>query len=432
MKLSYITRHGAAFLAAAAGAFWATTAMADLQDELQASLDRFIAERSAAEGVTGISAYVSLGAQGPEYRAYAGRMGRDSDVPVGEGTLFQIGSNTKGFTGALILALEAEGKLDIHDTLGDWLPEYPAWSEVTIQQLLHMNSGLPTYSETRAMNDAFVNSPDRDFTMPELVAMAYPGDGVDLPTTEGFFYSNTNYILAGMIAERASGLSYKEALEQKLFRPAGLTDTHYQPHAYGEEVLARMPSGYFNNPDCTLYDPDCEVSQLAPILGRDVKRDSVSWAGPAGGIVATPVELARWIRAVFAGKVLPEKQLAEFVTPLSLATGEIIEDVAEDDPRAFTLGLMRVTAPGMEPAYFYLGMTLGYRAAFLYSPEHDVIVTGAHELSAAGRGRDDDPDAGGALPAGPCDEGGAIGGFSPPCPAGRGVLLVRIPGSPGA
>nr|WP_272213337.1 serine hydrolase domain-containing protein [Marinicella sp. W31]MDC2879288.1 serine hydrolase [Marinicella sp. W31] len=377
MGQNFISRGSLACLVAVAGAFWATAAMADMQENLQAELDNFIAERSAPEAVTGISAYVSLGAEGPNYRAYSGTIGKDSIVPVDEGTLFQIGSNTKGFTGALILALEAEGKVDIHDTVGDWLPEYPAWSDVTIEQLLHMTSGLPTYSETTEMNDAFVNAPDRDFTMPELIAMAYPSETVDLPIPEGFFYSNTNYVLAGMIAEKASGMPYKNALEEMLFKPAELTETYYEPDAYGEDVLSRMASGYFNNPDCTLYDLDCEVSQLAPILGRDVKADSVSWAGPAGGIVSTPEDLAKWIRAIFHGKVLPEKQLAEFVTPVSLVTGKIIDDVTDEDPQGFTLGLTRVTAPGMEPVYFYLGMTLGYRAAFLYSPEHDVIVTGA-------------------------------------------------------
>ena len=377
MKKIFTSRGGLASMAAIASALWASVAMAGMQEDLQARLDNFIAARSAPESVTGISAYVSLGADGPDYSAYAGTMGKDSKVPVGPDTLYQIGSNTKGFTGALILALEAEGKVDIHDTVGDWLPEYEAWSDVTIQQLLHMTSGLPTYSETAELNEAFVNTPDRDFTMPELIAMAYPSETVDLPTTEGYFYSNTNYILAGMIAEKASGMSYKDALEEKLFKPAGLTETFYEPFSYGEDVLSRMPSGYFNNPECTLYDADCEVSQLAPMMGRDVKTDSVSWAGPAGGIVSTPEDLAKWIRAVFSGKVLPEKQLAEFVTPVSLATGEIIDDVSDEDPRGFTLGLTRVTAPGMDPMYYYLGMTLGYRAAFIYSPEQDVIVTAA-------------------------------------------------------
>ncbi|PVB62701.1 serine hydrolase domain-containing protein [Labrenzia sp. 011] len=372
----FISR-GVGTLTSVACALWATVAMADLQEDLQRGLDSFIAERSGPESVTGISAYVSLGTDGPEYRAYAGTMGKESNVPVDAGTLFQIGSNTKGFTSALILALEAEGKVDIHDTVGDWLPEYPEWADVTIQQLLQMNSGLPTYSETAEMNAAFVNTPEREFTLPELIAMAYPSETVNLPTEDGFFYSNTNYILAGMIAEKASGMSYKEALEEKIFKPAGLTETYYEPFSYGEDVLSRMLSGYFYNPDCTLYDADCKVSQLAPIIGRDVKEDSVSWAGPAGGIVGTPEDLAKWIRALFAGKVLPEKQLAEMVTPMSLKTGEIIDDVTQEDPRAFTLGLMRVTGPGMEPVYFYLGMTLGYRAAFIYSPELDVMVTGA-------------------------------------------------------
>ncbi len=364
-------------LAALAFALGAQVAAADLAADVQSDLETYLEERTEIEGNSGASIFVSLGHEGPEFSVFAGTTEISGETPVTDSSLFQIGSNTKGFTGALILALEAQGKLSIDDTIGDWLPQYPAWKDVTIAQLLHMISGIPTYSETVPMNDAFVNTPDRDFTFDELVAMAYPSATVDLPPNSGYFYSNTNYILAGMIAEKASGMSYKDAVETLLFEPAGLTDTYYSDTAYTGEVLERMTSGYFNNPACTLYDPDCEVSQLAPIIGRDIKADSVSWAGPAGAIVGSPQELATWIRALFDGKVLPEAQMKEFLRPVSMKTGEYIDDVTEDDPSAFTLGIVRTTGQGIEPSYFYLGMTLGFRMVFFYSPEHDVLVAGA-------------------------------------------------------
>ncbi len=229
-------------------------------------------------------------------------------------TLFQIGSNTKGFTGALILALEAEGKLDIDQTVGDWLPQYPAWKDVTIKRLLNMTSGLPTYSESIPLSQLWVKEPNRHYTPEELIAYAYPSKTVQLPPNSGYFYSNTNYILAGMIAEKAGGKSYKELLEEKLFEPAKLRETYYQPVAYPPEILARMASGYFNNPDCGLYEPDCKEATLAPMIGRDMKDADVSWAGAAGGIVSTPRDLARWIRAVFSGTILPAEQLKEFLS----------------------------------------------------------------------------------------------------------------------
>jgi D-alanyl-D-alanine carboxypeptidase len=352
--------------------------------DFQNIIDEYLDERREPEMITGIAAYISLGDPGPAIELFAGETSKEDGVPISGDTLFQIGSNTKGFTGALILALEAEGKLTIDDTVGDWLPLYPAWKDVTIRDLLHMTSGIPTYSESLPLSRLWVTDPNRHYTLQELIDYAYPSDTVDLPPNEGYFYSNTNYILAGMIAEKASGMSYKDALEEKLFKPAGLTDMFYEPMEYPDSVLDRMASGYFNNPDCGLYEPDCTEAVLAPMIGRDVRTTDVSWGGPAGGIVGSPRQLARWIRAVFAGDVLPPKQLDEFLSLASTKTGDRIDAVTEDDPQGFSLGLVRVLNPQIGEMWFYQGETLGYRMAFLYSVETDVLVSAATNSQPSG------------------------------------------------
>lgn len=352
-------------------------AQAGTLDAFEQVVDAYLAERKGAEHITGVAAYVSLGAQGPNVEIYAGKTSETRGVPITGDTLFQIGSNTKGFTGALILALEAEGKLDIDQTVGDWLPEYPAWKDVTIKRLLNMTSGLPTYSENPVLSRLWVEFPNRHYTPEDLIAFAYPTEVVKLPPNSGYFYSNTNYILAGLIAERAGGKPYKQLIEEKLFAPAGLRETFYEPTAYPPAIIERMASGYFNNPECGLYEPDCKQSTLAPMIGRDVRAADISWAGAAGGIVSTPRDLARWIRAVFAGKILPPEQLEEFLTLVSTKTGEPIAKVTKDDPRGFSLGLVRVTKPGIGALWFYEGETLGYRTAFMFSPETDILVAAA-------------------------------------------------------
>jgi D-alanyl-D-alanine carboxypeptidase len=179
--------------------------------KVQSALDGWLAARAPAEKVTGIAAYISFGDAGPAIEAFAGKVGRDPDSrPVDQDTLYQMGSTSKSFTVAVILQLEAAGKLSIDDTLGKWLPEYPAWKDATIRRLLDMTSGIPTYSETEWMSKAWVNEPMRAFTLKELADAAYPSATNQLPVSKGYFYSNTNYILAGMIAEKASGKSFRD------------------------------------------------------------------------------------------------------------------------------------------------------------------------------------------------------------------------------
>jgi D-alanyl-D-alanine carboxypeptidase len=170
-------------------------------EKVQAALKTWLAARAPIEKVTGIAAYISFGGAGPAIEAFAGKVGREADAgSVDQDTLYHMGSTSKSFTVAVILKLEAAGKLSIDDPLGKWLPEYPAWKDVTIRRLLNMTSGIPNYSETEWMSRAWADEPKRDFTFKELVAAAYPSGTNKLPVKEGYFYSNTNYVLAGMIA----------------------------------------------------------------------------------------------------------------------------------------------------------------------------------------------------------------------------------------
>jgi D-alanyl-D-alanine carboxypeptidase len=343
--------------------------------EIQQTLDDFLAQRHEIEGVSAISLHVDLGDPGPVIEAYSGNDGLRDNAPIDGDTLFQIGSNTKHFEAAVLLKLEADGKLDINQKVGDWLPQYPAWSHVKIRQLLNMTSPIPNYSETVAIGRIVASNLDHQFTNGELIKAAYPRPDNQLPTPGGWFYSNTNNILAALIIEKASGLTLQEAFENE-FKRIGLYDTFYSDGRYPAAVLARVPAGLYKNAECLSYQPaPCERSTLAPLIGKDMRLQNLSWAGGAGAIISNPRDLAKWVRALFGGRVIPQRQLDEMKKLVSQRTGAAVDNATEKE-LAFGLDLAQAYKADLGGLFwFYQGETLGYRCIFAYWPQYNLVLT---------------------------------------------------------
>ena len=142
--------------------------------QLEQILDAYVKKRGAIEGLSGAALQVDRGAGHPILAVYAGDNGLSDKKPIGPDTLFDIGSNTKEFTAALILKLEAAGKLRLDDTIGRWLPQYPAWKNVTIRSLLQMTSPIPNYSETVAIGEIEVADIHRQFSDKDLIGFVDP------------------------------------------------------------------------------------------------------------------------------------------------------------------------------------------------------------------------------------------------------------------
>ena len=343
---------------------------------IQAALDKWVAERAPVEKITGAAAYVSFGDPGPAIEVFAGKVGRDpADPPVGRNTLFQMGSTSKSFCAAVILKLEAAGKLSLDDTIGRWLPQYPAWKDVSIRRLLNMTSGIPNYSETETISGAWVSEPTRDLTAGELVEIVYPAGANALPPSPGYHYSNTNYILASMIAENAADRSYRDLVHEMVIDALGLDSTFYENGTYPESVVHRLAHGAFDNPACAEYQPNCKESWNLPLIGRDVRGMSTSWAQAAGGAIASARDVDLWMRAVFEGRVVPPTQQAEWMALVSTRTGQPIADVSADDPRGFSLGLAKGILGPFGPQWFYQGTTLGYRTLYVWFEKENLMIT---------------------------------------------------------
>jgi D-alanyl-D-alanine carboxypeptidase len=314
-----------------------------------------VAEHASAVGLS-----VSLPGRRSTIDVSAGTTQFGGSRPLSTDSAWQIGSNTKAFTSTLMLQLEAEDRLSIDDTVGKWLPHYPQWRTATIRSLLNMTSGIPTYDEQPRFMADYAADPNRYFSKEHLVSYVSTA-----PPTTGYSYSNTGYILAEMIIEKATQASYHQQLYTRIIKPLRLADTHYSPHQYSRRVTSRLPAGYFFL---------AGLPPLSGLVGRDVSRHTVSWARGAGGIISTLHDMTVWERAMYSGAMLPPAQQAKLLSLVSTRTGKPIDHTSPAEPSGFGLGVQQGTTPKLGTFWVYLGGTFGFRTLHFYLPDSGVIM----------------------------------------------------------
>ena len=271
-----------------------------------------------------------------------------SDRPMTADHQVRIGSITKTYVAALVLQLASQALFTIDDTLQQWLPDLvPGGDEITLEMLLRMRSGLPDYLET-----LLGDPPDLRALAPyrapeDLVALAMSAPGRTAPDA-GYRYCNLDYVLLGLVVEQVTGQRVEAQLWQRLFMPLGLADTTFptvDPHIRGRHAHGHLRS-----------DP------AAPYLEFTTMSPSPSFT--AGGIVATPREVATFFDALVGGRVLDPQSLAAMT-----ACPEIL---GERTGRG--LGIIRYSSPGGAVAFGAHGGIPGYTTMVLSTTEGRTIV----------------------------------------------------------
>jgi D-alanyl-D-alanine carboxypeptidase len=247
-------------------------------------------------GAPGVVALIRSGQQTWQGASGLGDLG--AKRPARAGDRFRIGSVTKSFVATLVLQLVGEGRLRLDDNLERWLPGLvPKGERITVRQLLNHTSGLYNYTDD-------LPEPPRRFRPRELVAIATGHKPLFAPGTE-FSYSNTNYILAGMLVERVAGDRLAAQLQRRIFRPLGLDVTELPTT---QERIA--------GPHARGYSPPDEGWRVTDGPARlvDVTEMDTSWAWAAGAMVSTTADLARFYQALLGGQLLAPELLKQMRT----------------------------------------------------------------------------------------------------------------------
>lgn len=277
----------------------------------------------------------------------------ESGAPVTPQTRFEIGSVTKQFTAAAILQLKERGKLRLSDPLSEYVPEYAAGKDVTIEQLLWQVSGIPDY-----LNDVASTANIAGTTPGGLNAALGQIKGMPLFFAPGaqWRYSNTNYLLLSTIVERVSHKPFEQYIRENIFSPAGMTLSAF---AADEPSLQNMATGYTTD-----------------AKGNLVKAPRIleGWSEGAGAIVSTVRDLTLWDRAFFGGKIVDPADVALATNPHVLPDGHSTH---------YGFGWVVDTYDG-EAQIWHNGGTLGFGAANEYYPQlHEAIVVLVNNVNAA-------------------------------------------------
>ena len=331
---------------------------AAVQAALRDDLSQYLRTRGTAEHISAVSLRVTFPGSEPSIDLAVGTTRYGGGPPVSTSALWQIGSNTKAFTAVILLQLEAEGKLSISDPLGKWLPQYPAWRDVTIMQLLDMTSRIPDYAAQPAFGAALAAAPGAYFSAVRLVSYV---TGLPLGP-KGYSYSNTNYILAQMIIERVTRDSYADQLTRRIIIPLGLESLCYAPYTCPAADAARMPAGYFY------------MSGAPSLLGTPMPPLALTWAQGAGAIVTSLQDMTTWDRDLYQGRELPPRQQRQLESLVSETTGQPIARTTPADPLGYGLGVQQYASPSFGTVWIYEGETFGYRVVHVYFPSSGIII----------------------------------------------------------
>ena len=209
-------------------------------------------------------------------------------------TVFQIGSITKQFTSAVILQLQEQHKLSVHDKLSKYFPAYAKADSITIENLLTHTSGIYNYTN----DNHFMSSEATKPATQEKMWSLFKDKPLDFSPGTNWSYSNTGYVLLGYIIEKVTGQPYETVMRNNIFRPLGMTHSGFD---FAHFTSKDKATGYF------VYTEKSKVP--SPIVDS-----TASYA--AGAIYTTVGDLLKWNEGLLTDKIISQASLKKAYTPV--------------------------------------------------------------------------------------------------------------------
>ncbi|MFE6685704.1 serine hydrolase domain-containing protein [Streptomyces sp. NPDC057743] len=313
-----------------------------------ATLDRLALQRSlqAFHDAGMYGAYSAVRDGSDDWHGAAGVADVDAKRPTTPQMEHRIGSITKTFTAVAVLQEVGKGHIDLDAPIDRYLPDLVTGERgraITVRMLLNHTSGIGDYAGSIFTTaDSLEGYRFHTFPPEELARLGVAAPALGKPG-EAHHYSNTNYVLAGLMLRKVTGQSPESYITEHVIRKAGLRHTYFPksptlsgPHAKMYEALY----GGFNPP-------------------RDFSVYNMSWASTAGSLVSTMPDLNRFYRALLGGELLPPAQLRQMKTTVPI----------EGSTARYGLGLLRMTSPSCGELWGHNGLVLGAMTWSLHSTD---------------------------------------------------------------
>jgi D-alanyl-D-alanine carboxypeptidase len=334
-----------------------------LQQTLQARVDSLV----AASKFPGVIVGVSL-ADGTTFAVAGGQADTALDQKMKPDARTLLGSVGKTYFAAVALQLVSEGKLDLDAPISKylggepWFSRVPNANQITVRNLMNHTSGLVRYEFNPKVTEAITADPDKTFTPAERVSYILDTAPPFL-AGQGWQYSDTNYIVLGMIIEKITGTPAYTLIQRRILDPLKLKNTIPSDR----RELPGVVQGYAGpNNDFGRKDAMWEN-------GRMIMNPQMEWAG--GGFASTADDLARWARLLYGGDVIKEPVKTQFLTPVP----------AQGLGRGAGYGLGVIVVPtDLGPSHGHSGFFPGYLTEVRYYPEYGFAVS-IHFNTSVGR-----------------------------------------------
>jgi D-alanyl-D-alanine carboxypeptidase len=306
------------------------------------------------------------------FNAAVGTTELGAQAPPAANTHFRIASNTKTMTAALIVLLAQDGKLKFSDPVSSYVPDVPNGENITVAQLLKMRSGLYGYSADPALAAAMDADPAKAWTPQEALDIAFRHPPQFAPDAS-YEYSNTNYALLGLVAEKVGGRPLAQQFQERLFGPVGLTQTSL-PATDDTSMPAPYSHGYMyggsfyalaDDPYPAEMQAAAQAGTLQPI---DYTNQNSSYATAAGGAISTADDLATWMKALVSGKVFNADYHQQWLTSVQP------EDPGAPDGQKYGYGISYQRFGPNAAMYYHGGELPGFNSFMGYDPDNDVAL----------------------------------------------------------